>query len=143
MNEMISTSQVNGGTQLSDTDLLKGGLKKVDAYIRIDQSTIPRAEHDDNSQDSTPAPNSDRQKKHKDKRREEGFRQLNVELPDDERTREAIRDISKCLVKGSVDIRQIKDILMPDPVITKTLNQCRGVLERGGARGWLIKILAG
>ncbi len=144
MNGRKMTPGTTNITRLSDQGLLKGGLRPVRAFIRVDQ-TDGHHVNDDVSPDDVSAPetNAERQKTHKEKRKEEGFRQMNVELPDDDKARSAIKELSKGLVEGRFDIRQLEDLLKPDPVVAGTLNRCRDALEKGGIRGWVIKTLAG
>lgn len=112
---------------LSDADLREGGFRAIRAFIRDPKSA-----------------NAQRVKKRRDKKegggREEavGIRQLNIELPKDDLTRETVKEIARDLrdealstndLRGLVGIGGNRDVLI----------RCRRTLDRGGWRAWALR----
>lgn len=126
---------------LTDSELEQAGLVKTSAFVRTRKSK-----------------NALRVQKHKDKKAEQGIKQLNIEVP--EQYRDALKSIAKQLKdNGTVEQDQIELLPTAKSEDKKTAQQeartddktplsdecvtigkkCAEIVARGGLKAWILK----
>lgn len=106
----------------SNEQLEAAGLVKTSAFIRTRRSK-----------------NALRSEKAKEKKAEEGIKQLNVQIPENQA--EPVKHLAKQLREGAVI--DFTAITSPDPKVATYGQQCVAIERRGGIKSVLLRLLLG
>ncbi len=124
----MDTTLPPGGDGVPDDEALaRAGLRRVQAYIRTEQSK-----------------NAIRKARHCDRRAADGTRQMNIDAPDAEEARAALRALAAAMRAGTVSPVAVAQVIdRPtqaggDPLADE-LARLRRVLVAGGWRAWVVR----